>query len=249
MKIQSYNRFDNTFRFLSAITFVFLAALLIAPNAFAGKCFDKDGNLKPHAKPSCLPAPVFPPGNDTRAWFFDNHGHDGGGEDHGHFGEDSRDFIENDPDFESGDFVSSDLDQGILINTSELSSSSKGNPRGLCRKIEDDTVLFAETYSYGWVDDCRDGDCAIEIRLSIGGPGSLSEEAILALSDGKSNQVDFVFHSVIMGTEPNPFTEPQDIPIHRTVADFKKTGTTRTLVKCEYTVGGWGVPEFHSVPR
>jgi hypothetical protein len=41
----------------------------------------------------------------------------------------------------------------------------------------------------------------------------------------------------------------RDIPISRTVAEFKKTGTSRTLVKCEFMASGWGGPWFHSVPQ
>ena len=253
MKIQSYYRFDNTFRALLAIILVFLAALLIAPSALADRCLDKYGNLKPHAPPGCAPAEVFPADQmtDTGAFLFDNHGHLAGGEDHGHFVENGpRDFIQNGLAFESGDFVAGDLSQGILVNTSELSCSTKGNPRELCRLLEDDIMLYAETYSFGWVDDCRDGDCAIEIRLTIGGPGSMSGPEILEFSDGKSNQIDIVMHSVIMDSiDPNPFMVARDIPISRTVAEFKKTGTSRTLVKCEFMASGWGGPWFHSVPQ
>jgi hypothetical protein len=253
MKIQFYYRFDHTFRSLWTITLVILAALLIAPSALADRCLDKYGNLKPHAPPGCAPAEQLPADQiiDTGAFLFDNHGHEAGGEDHGHFVEDgARDFIQNGLSFESGDFVAGDLSQGILVNTSELSCSTKGHPRELCRLLEDDIMLYAEAYSYGWVDDCRDGDCAIEIRFTIGGPGSISGTDILEFSDGKSNQIDIVMHSVIMdSTDPNPFMVARDIPISRTVAEFKKTGTSRTLVKCEFMASGWGGPWFHSVPQ
>jgi len=251
MKIQSHNRFDNTFRSLSVIILVLLAALLVAPSALADKCFDRDGNLKPHAKPSCGSSGTqFPEQPDTIGYFYDNHAHPEEPEEHGHFvDEGPRNFVQSGLDFGSGDFVAVDLDLGIWINTSELSTSSKGNSRGLCRKIEDGILFYAEKYTYGWVDDCTDGDCAIEIRLDIGGPNSSSEQDILSLSEGKSNQVEFVMHSVIMGTDANPFAEDIEIPIHRAVAEFKKTGTTRTLITCEYTPSGWSGPVFHSFPR
>jgi len=235
---------------LTTILLVFLAAMLIAPGAQACHRLDKDGNPKPHGKNATCddPNPSPPPaGNSTDAFLLGNYGH---------FKEESsRAFAPQGLENDSGDYVSTDMVSPIAINTRNMSAQpAKGKAKGLCRALEAPEgapfLLTPESFSYGWTDDCRDGECGIEIRMTIGGDGGSSEQDILDISDGQSNQLDFVMYSTLVDDagDANPFSSERTIEIYRVVGDYRKLGTTRSLVTCEYFPGGWGLPEFKSGP-
>jgi hypothetical protein len=245
MNTQSHQHLKNLFCFRPAVFLVILAAILITPGAFACHRLDQDGNPRPHGKKAiCPPIIPFPEWEirDTSAYFYDDHGHD-----HGHIEESGpRDFVRQGLDFDSGDFVAADLSQGMLIDTRELSKLQvKGKPNStICRTMEGNTtVLFPEEFSYGWTDDCTDDGCAVEIRFSFSGMGFLT--------DGLSDQADFVMHAVIDNPDgyANPFFVDQDLSIYMFEVDYKKPGTSRTLAKCQFTPAGLGSPHFHSFMR
>lgn len=84
-----------------------------------------------------------------------------------------------------------------------------------------------DEYTVGWTESCADGDCAMEVRLLI--------------SDGVSNrtmQKSDRFEMILFGTATmaegttNPFHEHLSFAVDWIEVDFKKPGSTRTLVTC-----------------
>ena len=243
MKIQSYNLFDNTFRSLSAIVLILLAALLIAPNALAGQCFDKDGNLKPRAKPSCTPD-QFPVGDSFNQAMFDD----------AYIAVPPQAFTRANPNFDKGDYLADDPgSNGVWISTDSLSKTTlKGKrDRDLCHILDqsrNDNVPFfgyPDTFSYGWTDDCRDTECDVEISLSFEG------ESILELTNGRSDRLELVMFATATGLAQGqfePFTTPQALGIKSIEVEYNKAGTTRALVQCRLGPQGKAGPELLSAP-
>ena len=243
---QFFNRF---YRHLTMTALVFLAAILIAPSALACHTLDRNGNPKPHGKEkNCGPDTSPPPESvNTGAYFLGNYGH---------FKETGpRDYIPQGLTFDSGDYVTTDLVSPVAVNTRNMSPQAIKGKVALCRTLENREgtayYLIPESYSYGWVDDCRDGECGIEVRISFGGNGGISENDILNITGGQSNQLDFVMYSSFTGATgiANPFVTERIFDIVKTTVDFKKPGTTRSIGVCDYFAGGWGEPEFRSIPK
>jgi len=229
---------------------LFLAAILITPSVLACHKLDRNGNPRPHGKEkTCGPTDPSPPpeGVFTDAYFLGNYGH---------FKEAGpRDYIPQDLNYDSGDYVSTDLVSPMAVNTRNMSPQAIKGKVALCRTLEtrEDSAfyLIPESYSYGWVDDCRDGECGIEVRITYGGAGGTSENDILSITDGMTDQLDFVMYSSFIGEAgtSNPFTSERIFNIVKTTVDFKKPGTTRSIGVCDYFAGGWGEPEFRSIPK
>jgi hypothetical protein len=243
MKIQFYNRFDNTFRFLSVIIVVLLAAFLIAPNALAGQCFDKDGNLKPHAKPSCSTPNPFPPGESFNQAMFDD----------AYIAVDPQAFTRANPNFDRGDYLADNPESaGVLISSNSLSKVTLKGKRDsdLCHVLDqrggDDPFFgYPDTFSYGWTDDCRDTECDVEVSLSFEG------DLIIDLTDGRSDRLEMVMFATAAGLEQGqfePFTTPQALAINSIEIEYNKAGTTRALVQCRLGPQGRSGPKFHTEP-
>jgi hypothetical protein len=243
MKLQPYNLFDNTFRPLSAIILVLLAAFLIAPNALAGRCFDKDGNLKPHAKPSCTPD-HFPVDDSFNQAMFDD----------AYIAVAPQAFTRGNPNFDRGDYLADNPgSNGVWISTDSLSKTTLKGKRDsdLCHildKSKNSNVPFfgyPDTFSYGWTDDCRDTECEVEISLSF------EDGPILDLTDGRSDRLELVMFATATGLEQGqfePFTTPQALAINSIGIEYNKAGTTRALVQCRLGPQGEGGPELFTVP-
>lgn len=239
MNVRTHNRFSTSIKFITAISLVFLLALFAMPSAFAGK--PGGDNCKPNKHKICPPPEPFPGGEDPNtSGRFEN-------ENFFFFNSDDINFVKAGLDFDSGDFVMEGSSPEIFIDSRYLNKLQlKGPPNStLCRAFEDNAVgLFADSFSYGWVDNCTDGSCAVELRLSF-------SQGISELTNGESDQLDFVMHATIddTGNAANPFAEPQDLLLYQTEVSFKKPGTTRTAVQCRWTQGGYGSPEFFSSPQ
>ena len=129
MKIQSNNRFDNTFLSLSVVILVLLAAFLIAPNALAGQCFDKDGNLKPHAKPGCSTPNPFPADESFNQAMFDD----------AYIAVNPQSFTRANPNFDRGDYLADNPgSREVQISTTSLSKTTLKGKRDddLCHKLD-----------------------------------------------------------------------------------------------------------------
>jgi len=222
---------QNSIRLLSAFVLVFVVALFLAPNAFA--CHQTKGTPKPHGKETSCDQDSFPPSLDTQGYFSGLHFWENG----------PRVFLQQDLGTDSGDFSAEyPPGQDVVINTNSLPKLQKGRA-DLCRSMEVDTPLTPEHYSYGWTDDCTDGICTVEIRLIFSG------DQVSNITGELSDRVDFVMYAEIEEDSVlNPFDELRDLNIILTEASFKKPGTTRTLVKCQFTLGGNGFPIFTSEP-
>ena len=70
-------------------------------------------------------------------------------------------------------------------------------------------------------------------------------------SVSKIFQLDIVMYSMISdGTiEDDPFRESRNLTINLIEAEYKKFGTSRTLVKCQFTPGGHGSGTYHTMPQ
>ena len=242
MKIQSYNRFDNTFRSLSVIILVLLAALLVAPNALAGKCFDKDGNPRPRAKGCDSPNP-FPPGESfNQAMFYD-----------AYIAVNPQSFTRSNPNFDRGDYLADNpTAEGVTISTTSLSKTTLKGKRDsdLChildQRIGNDPFFgYPDTFSYGWTDDCRDTTCDVEISLSFEG------DSIYDLTDGRSDRLELVMFASAAGLEEGqfePFTSPQALAINFVEIEYNRAGTTRALVQCRLGPQGRSGPKLFTEP-
>ena len=245
MKIQPYNRFDNTFRSLSVIILVLLAALLIAPNALAGKCFDKDGNPRPNAKgcesPNPDPFPSIPSFNE--AWFAD-----------GYFDVGPQSYTRANSNYDRGDYLADNPGgHEVQISTTSLSKTTLKGKRDsdLCDKLDQrgnnpPFTAYPDSFSYGWTDDCTvDGSCDVEISLSFEG------DFIFNLTDERSDRLELVMFATATGIaegQPEPFTTPQVLDIKSIDVEYNKAGTTRALVQCRFGRLGQGGPTFFTIP-
>lgn len=242
MKFQSYNRFDNSFRSLSVFILVLLAALLIAPNALAGKCFDRHGNPKPNAKGCDSPDP-FPPGESFNQAMFDD----------AYIAVNPQPFTRANPNYDRGDYLADNpTTEGVTISTNSLYKITlKGKKDSdLCHKLDqrvgDDPFFgYPDTFSYGWIDDCRDTQCDVEISLSFEG------DSIIDLTDGRSDRLELVMLATAAGLEEGqfePFTSPQALAINSLEIEYNKAGTTRALVQCRLGPQGRSGPRFYTEP-
>ena len=228
-------------QFFSSIFLIILIAALASPGAMACHRVDKNGNPKPHGKDAdCGGNPdTFPSveEKDTSAFF---------GDPQRHVESNEVFFIRQGLTTDSGDFVLDDsTNPDIVIDTAQLSKLQLKGRTEICRQLENNTTgLRPDEFSYGWVDDCTDGDCAVEIRLVF-------TQGVSELTEGESDRVDFLMEAVVSNPDSyhNPFVVEQELRVVRMQADYKKPGTTRTSARCQWTQAGADVPRFHSFPR
>lgn len=235
MNVRYCNRISKIKHIFPAVFLIILAAFLVTPTAVAGKPGGPKCN--PH-KTTCSPN-QFPGGNqpDTFGYFGDSY--------YGHIISGDINFIKQGLDIDSGDFIVDGDSPEIVIDTSNLSKVQKGSPKSqLCDALNGNTTgLYPDSFSYGWVSDCTGGSCSAEIRMSF-------TQGITSLTNEESNQLDLVMYAVINDSESaNPFAEEQNLFLTNIQADYKKPGTTRTLVQCLMAPQGLGGPQFYSSPR
>lgn len=243
MDIQFCNRFKNHLRFLSAVLVVLVLALFIAPKAFA--CHRND---RPHGKETSCGGSDLPPGFFFAEAYFED--------EEGQFSsapglEFERSVNSN---VDSGDYIANSADLGIVtINTRSYNKRVlKGKKDGdLCHAmnagLHENGPLesIPDEFSYGWTDDCSEGQCAVEISLHFSG------DDVFELSGGRSDQINIIMYTSISDSLVNddPFTEVQALSIDIMEAEFNKLGTSRTLVQCQFLRGGIGPGLFHSTPK
>lgn len=94
--------------------------------------------------------------------------------------------------------------------------------------------LAMDSYIYGWTDACDDGSCGVEIRLVS------SDPLIRTISIQKSDKMEVTLFADARNLDQNqpanhyPFDEELMLEVHSVEVDYKKTGSTRTAVICNY---------------
>lgn len=236
------NRFRNSLRFYGAVLAITILALFVVPNAFA--CHRDD---TPHGKDTdCGGGSGFPPGVFmTEVYFSDAMGH---------FESSPGLEFELSPnrDYDSGDYISNPTDFFIIDSRSLSKRVLRGRKNGdLCQAMNSGLsgsgpfVSVPDEFSFGWTDDCRDGQCAVEISLRFSG---IDVEEI---SNGRSDEVEIVMYTVItdQSIDDDPFRESRELTINLVEVEYNKFGTSRTLVACQFTAGGQGSGVFHSMSQ
>jgi len=157
-------------------------------------------------------------------------------------------------DYGGGDYLSNPTDSDlVLIDTRSFNKRILRSKRNgdLCHAMDSGLhkngplESVPDEFSYGWTDDCRDGQCDVEISLCFSGID------IEEITGGRSNQLDIVMYSMISDVtiEDDPFRESRNLTTSLIEAEYKKFGTSRTLVKCQFTPGGHGSGTFHTMPQ
>jgi len=98
------------------------------------------------------------------------------------------------------------------------------------------------TYSYGWTDDYTDGGCGIEVSMSFEGAD------VLTFTSNLSDRIEVVLYADFVGATPDePFTGVSNLITSKHFeVEYKKMGTTRTLVRCRFSPQGWSMPELET---
>jgi len=94
--------------------------------------------------------------------------------------------------------------------------------------------LSTDSYIYGWTDACDDRGCGVEIRLIS------SDPLIRNITFQKSDQIEVTLFSNAPNLDQNqpanhyPFDEELMLQVHSIEVDYKKTGSTRSAVICNW---------------
>ncbi len=124
----------------------------------------------------------------------------------------------------------------VSMNTQGLTALFKKSHRTICNSfatglLDPPAVLSPDAgFSYGWTDDCTDGSCAVEVRVTFSG------SQILAATSDKADSLDVVMTGTIdtTGDDGNPFLLDQDVFIDNMEFNFKKPGRNRTAGRCMF---------------
>jgi hypothetical protein len=88
--------------------------------------------------------------------------------------------------------------------------------------------LIPDEVSYGWLDDCSDGDCAAEVRMSFSGP------ELLTLTAGDADQLNVLLYGRIYDAYGDPFAYDQDIVIERLSLVFGDSSSRKAAGTCDW---------------
>lgn len=126
---------------------------------------------------------------------------------------------------------------GLMIDTIRMSGDGRPKALDLCHNLTHHVVLMPSEsgFQYGWTDNCRDGDCDVEVRIVFEG------EQILETTGNKADVLDVVMHAKVdtLDDDPldsNPFYHSRDIDITSVDLDFKLTGSKKSAAKCTFYV-------------
>jgi hypothetical protein len=160
----------------------------------------------------------------------------------------------------AGDYVADNPGSNLVtIDLQGLSKSSSSRKKAdLCHMMDDDFtdprangpfVSAPDTFSYGWIDNCTDDGCDIEISMSFSGTdvstftGGLSD-SITVLMQGSIDQAT---------ASDDPFDVAQQVGspngIPTMTVTYNKIGTSRTLVECTHSPQGDGGAILISNPQ
>jgi hypothetical protein len=234
-------------RIAGATSLLILIVLFLAPGTFAAK--PGSDTCKPHPKnpDSCGPTgDGMAPGTDTRAELV------------GEFYENGpRNCLsEESPLPERGNY------QCAAPGSVAMSFHRLGNPVASSKKLDwmcdvlnvdfngEHLGLATDSYIYGWTDACDDGGCGVEIRLVS------SDPLIRTITFQKSDQMEVTLFADARNLDENqpanhyPFDEELMLQVHSIEVDYKKTGSTRSAVICNYDLSeAEGLIMFASDPE
>ncbi len=102
----------------------------------------------------------------------------------------------------------------------------------LCHALDSGAILHPEDFSYGWLDDCADGTCAVAVNMAFSGAG------VEARTGGKADKLNVVM-STTLATEvsPDPFGPPRQkqlMVINQINLDFIKSASGRSVGTCAW---------------
>lgn len=226
---------------VAAFILIFIASLFLAPAAFAG-CKNNKG--KCNQPPNPTPAS---PGNSI-AYFDDSNIHleEGGA------------FLECNSEVGniagSGSYFCTGENSGALplVHLTTLgftglySNKDEEDCKALQYKVFRDDHAYAmlepDTFTYGWVDDCTDTSCRIEIKIAFSGPEILEETGVDA------DEMTVILGGVIVDTpvdEPNPFLRRTvEVWADGATIEYRQSGRKRAVAVCPF--GIWAPdPRYH----
>jgi len=156
---------------------------------------------------------------------------------------------------QSGDYIEQGVPSLVELATDDLSraSDSKRNA-AMCGLLDTASVLdpgangplvsTPDEFSYGWSDDCTDGQCLVEVSLSFSG------QDVLDLTGGQSDQLVVVMQTTVSSPvgQLEPFLSARKVSISSMLATYNRAGTSRPLVNCTFAPQGWGGPSLNTRP-
>lgn len=221
MTKQSIAFIRNISQFLAGFVLIFLFAIFLTPQASAAKpCWDADHNKIP-CGPQGSPIQQGDPSLAALSGEFLD------------FSLRSCDSEANPLDIRGNYTCSSGEDIGVCVVGLGEPVASRKSLSWMCNVFQLDRghlYLSLASWVYGWTDSCGDGDCGIEVRLVSNDP------LISTLTYQKSDSVEITLftHAYDLTGAFCPFHETLDLDIDSIEIDFKKTGSTRTAVICNY---------------
>jgi hypothetical protein len=124
---------------------------------------------------------------------------------------------------------------GIMIDTISMTGVYQKKAAQICKSLTHHHVLQPSVggFQYGWMDNCLDGICNVEIRLIFEG------QQILDRTQGKSDLLDVVMHATVdtldsYQVDSNPFYESRQADIKSIDLYFRSTGSTDSVASCTF---------------
>ena len=208
-----------------------LVILFLAPGTFAAK--PGSDTCKPHPKrqDSCGPSgETIPAGPNTQAELI------------GEFYENGpRNCVSDEELLPSRGNYQCASSGSVVMGFHRLGNAVASSKRldWMCDALNVDTNgqhlnLDMDSYIYGWTDACDDGSCNVEIRMVS------SDSLISTISLNKSDAMEVTLFAVAGPLDQNqpadhyPFNEELMLEVHSVEVDYKKTGSTRTAVICNF---------------
>ena len=218
-------------RIAGITSLLILIVLFLAPGTFAAK--PGSDTCKPHPKnsDSCGPTgETIPAGPDTRVELV------------GEFYENGpRNCLSDEELLPSRGNYQCASPGSVAMNFHRLGNpvSSSKNLGWMCDALNvnidgEHLGLSTDSYIYGWTDACDDGSCGVEIRLVS------SDPLIRTITFQKSDQMEVTLFADARNLDQNqpanhyPFDEELMLEVHSIEVDYKKTGSTRSAVICNY---------------
>lgn len=134
---------------------------------------------------------------------------------------------------DSGDYLCGEP-PAMFLSTSMLTGTFSNRFRDICNSFmpgdgEDGFLLTPDTVSYGWTDDCTDGECAIEVRAEFSG------SEVEALTGTVADRLSMVMHGKAYAAAlADPFAEDQTVIVDSIGLMFFRPGSDRNAGTCDW---------------
>ena len=120
----------------------------------------------------------------------------------------------------------------VSISTMELNGLFSRRYWEICRTFNQPgtagVALVPSQFSYGWLDDCSDGDCAVVASVSFSG------SELRDLTSGIADQLIVSAYGRLYDALGDPFAENQDVVIERLNLAFSNSMTGRKAGTCDW---------------